>query len=133
MKTHAVDPANPATLLSLYGLKWNPFLPGVPVDGVLVTPRVDAFGRRAETYVREGGFAMITGAPGAGKSVALRVVDHRLSRMRDVLVRPIEHPQSAVSDFYRELGDRFGVSLSPRNRWGGFKAIREARSEERRG
>jgi type II secretory pathway predicted ATPase ExeA len=42
------------------------------------------------------------------------------------MVRPIEHPQSGVGDFYRELGDRFGVNLSPRNRWGGFKAIREA-------
>jgi len=124
-KSLAVDTTNSATLLSLYGLKWNPFLPGLPVEGVRVTGRIDAFGRRAETYVREGGFAMITGAPGVGKSTALRVLDHRLSRMRDVLVRPIEHPQSGVSDFYRELGDLFGVNLSAHNRWGGFKAIRE--------
>jgi type II secretory pathway predicted ATPase ExeA len=45
--------------------------------------------------------------------------------MRDVVVRSVEHPQSGVSDFYRELGDLFGVALTPRNRWGGFKAIRE--------
>jgi hypothetical protein len=25
----------------------------------------------------------------------------------------------------RELGDLFGVALTPRNRWGGFKTIRE--------
>ena len=68
---------------------------------------------------------MITGAPGQGKSWALRILDARLSRMRDVVVRSIEHPQSGVSDFYRELGDLFGVALTPRNRWGGFKAIRE--------
>jgi len=124
-KNSAIDVTNPATLLSLYGLKWNPFLPGLPVEGLLVPPRIEAFGRRAETFVREGGFAMITGAPGVGKSAALRALDHRLSRMRDVLVRPIEHPQSGLSDFYRELGDLFGVNLSPHNRWGGFKAIRD--------
>ena len=28
-------------------------------------------------------------------------------------------------DFYRELGDIFSVKLSPLNRWGGFKALRE--------
>ena len=115
----------PAHLLSLYGLKWNPFAPGVPVEGLYCSPRIDAFGRRSEMYLRDGGFAMITGAPGQGKSWALRILDARLSRMRDVVVRSIEHPQSGVSDFYRELGDLFGVALTPRNRWGGFKAIRE--------
>lgn len=116
---------NPAQLLSLYGLKWNPFASGVPVDGLYCSPRIDALGRRSELYLREGGFALLTGAPGQGKSAALRIIDDRLSRMRDVVVRSVEHPQSAVSDFYRELGDLFGVALTPRNRWGGFKAIRE--------
>jgi len=45
--------------------------------------------------------------------------------MRDVVVRSIEHPQSGVSDFYRELGDLFAVDLRPHNRWAGFKALRE--------
>lgn len=30
-----------------------------------------------------------------------------------------------LSDFYREMGDIFGVPLTPHNRWGGFKAFRE--------
>jgi len=30
-----------------------------------------------------------------------------------------------VSDFYRELGDLFGVLLSPHNRWSGAKLLRE--------
>jgi type II secretory pathway predicted ATPase ExeA len=30
-----------------------------------------------------------------------------------------------VSDFYRELGDLFGVQLSPHNRWAGAKVLRE--------
>ena len=34
-------------------------------------------------------------------------------------------PQATISDFYRELGDLFGVTLRPHNRWGGAKALRE--------
>jgi len=123
--THSTTTTTPAQLLSLYGLKWNPFAFGVPIEGLYCSPRLDAFGRRSEMYLRDGGFAMLTGAPGHGKSWALRLIDDRLSRMRDVVVRSVEHPQSGISDFYRQLGDLFGVSLTPRNRWGGFKAIRE--------
>jgi type II secretory pathway predicted ATPase ExeA len=36
-----------------------------------------------------------------------------------------EHAQASVSDFYRELGELFNVHLSPCNRWGGFKALRD--------
>lgn len=114
-----------STLLSLYGLKWDPFSPSLPVDGVLASPRRETFIRRCETYLREGGFAMVTGAPGLGKSVTMRVVDDKLSRMRDVMVRSIAHPQSRLTDFYRELGDLFGVPLAAHNRWGGFKSIRD--------
>lgn len=116
---------NPSTLLSVYGLKWNPFSPGLPVEGIHHAPRTEGFVRRCEVYLREGGFAMVTGAPGGGKSATMRVVDDRLSRMRDVMVRSITHPQSRLTDFYRELGDLFGVPLSAHNRWGGFKAIRD--------
>jgi hypothetical protein len=30
-------------------------------------------------------------------------------------------PHLGVADFYRELGDLFGVQLSPHNRWAGAK------------
>ena len=29
-----------------------------------------------------------------------------------------------MADFYREMGDVFGIDLQPHNRWGGFKALR---------
>ena len=35
------------------------------------------------------------------------------------------HPSSHLADFYREMGDLFGVELKPHNRWGGFKTLRE--------
>jgi general secretion pathway protein A len=41
-----------------------------------------------------------------------------------VIVGTVDHPQSRVSDFYRELGDIFGVPFPPHNRWAGFKTLR---------
>jgi len=48
----------------------------------------------------------------------------RLRALPDVLVGTIEHPQSRTMDFYRELGELFGVPLAAHNRWNGFKALR---------
>jgi general secretion pathway protein A len=75
--------------------------------------------------VQEGGFALISGDSGTGKSVTLRIVAERLAALRDVAVGVLQRPQSKGADFYRELGDIFAVKLSPSNRWGGFKALRE--------
>jgi len=111
--------------LSLYGLKWNPFSPELPTEALLVTSKIEHFAWRVEQLVQEGGFAMITGESGTGKSVALRIVASRLSVLRDVVVGAVERPQSKGSDFYRELGEIFAVKLTPSNRWGGFKALRE--------
>lgn len=101
-------------LLSLYGLKWNPFAPDLPVEALRISGQVESFFWRIENaHVREGGFALITGDPGTGKSVALRVLAERLGRLRDVTVGALTHPQSALADFYREMGDVFGVPLKP--------------------
>ena len=116
---------NSKKLLAQWGLKWNPFSPELPSDGLLATAKIEHFAWRVEQLVQEGGFALITGESGTGKSVALRIVAQRLSALRDVIVGVIERPQSKSSDFYRELGDIFAVKLKPSNRWGGFKALRE--------
>jgi general secretion pathway protein A len=112
-------------LLALWGLKWNPFTPELPDDALLTTAKVENFAWRVEQLVQEGGFAMISGESGTGKSVALRIVAGRLSMLRDVVVGAVERPQSKSADFYRELGDIFSVKLRPSNRWGGFRALRE--------
>jgi general secretion pathway protein A len=116
---------NSKKLLALYGLKWNPFSPELPSDGLLVTAKIEHFAWRVEQLVQEGGFALVTGEPGTGKSVALRIIAGRLQALRDVMVGVIERPQSKSADFYRELGDIFAVKLAPHNRWSGFKALRE--------
>ncbi|MBU0754324.1 MAG: AAA family ATPase [Candidatus Eisenbacteria bacterium] len=113
-------------LLSLYGLKWNPFSSELPIEGLMSTPKIENFCWRIEqVLVREGGFALINGDPGTGKSVALRLLSERLMRLGEVKVGAMEHPQSNVADFYREMGDLFEVPLKPHNRWGGFKSLRE--------
>jgi general secretion pathway protein A len=113
-------------LLQLYSLKWNPFSPDLPVEAIYVSPKIDSFCWRIEHHhVREGGFALITGQPGTGKSVALRLLAERLSRIGDVSVGAVTHPQSNLADFYREMGDVFGIPLKPHNRWMGFKALRQ--------
>ena len=99
-------------LQALYGLKFHPFRPDVPIEALHTTPAVDAFLRRVEFGIADGGFVMITGDPGTGKSVALRLLSERLRSLRDVVVGNIEHPQSRTSDFYRELADLFGVFCS---------------------
>jgi hypothetical protein len=116
---------NSKKLLALYGLKWNPFSPELPSEALLATPKIEHFAWRVEQLVQEGGFALVTGESGTGKSVALRIVAGRLSALRDVMVGVIERPQSKSADFYRELGDIFAVKLAPHNRWGGFKAGRK--------
>ena len=111
-------------LLSLYGLKFHPFRPDVPIEALFTSPAVDSYLRRVELGIADGGFAMLTGDPGTGKSVALRLLAERLRALPDVLVGTIEHPQSRTMDFYRELGDLFSVPLASHNRWAGFKTLR---------
>jgi type II secretory pathway predicted ATPase ExeA len=110
---------------ALFGLKWNPFSREVPVEGCLQTKDIECFCERIVALTREGGFAMISGESGTGKSVALRLLCARLEATRDMDVRELSRPQSSVADFYRELGALYDVALTPHNRYGGAKALRE--------
>jgi len=112
-------------LLSLYGLKWNPFSQDLPVEALRLTPRTESFAWRVEQLAGEGGFALVTGAPGTGKSVTLRLLAERFSGHRDVNVGVLSRPQAGLADFYREMGDLFGVELHPHNRWAGSKLLRD--------
>jgi type II secretory pathway predicted ATPase ExeA len=112
-------------LLALYSLKFNPFSPQIPALALWVPPALESFCWRIEHQVGEGGFALAIGDPGTGKSAALRLLAERLSHLRDVTVGILTRPQASLADFYRELGDLFGVPLSPHNRWASAKVLRE--------
>lgn len=115
---------NSSEIRSLYGLKYNPFLPDVPPEALYAIPGTERFAQRVQTMAAQGGFALITGEPGVGKSKTLQQVAHRLGQVPDLSVGVMQRPQSSVGDFYRELGELFQVSLSPANRYGGFKSLR---------
>jgi len=112
-------------LLSLYSLKFNPFSADVPVEALWVPPALESFCWRIEQQSAEGGFALAMGEPGSGKSASLRVLRARLGGLRDVHVGVLTRPQAGLADFYRELGELFGVPLSPHNRWASAKGLRE--------
>jgi len=114
-----------SNLLALHGLKWNPFVSEVPLEALFVTPEIKNFCWRVGHLTGQGGFALITGEPGLGKSVALRVLVDRLAAQGDLTVGILTRPQTGLLDFYRELGDLFGVQLSPHNRWNGTRLLRQ--------
>ena len=65
---------NNKKLLALFGLKWNPFLPNIPTEELWYPPGADNFFFRMEHLVMEGGFAMVCGDPGLGKSKILQIL-----------------------------------------------------------
>jgi type II secretory pathway predicted ATPase ExeA len=111
-------------VLTSYGLKYDPFLPSIPAEDLWLRPGAESFAYRVQTLILDGGFALIGGEPGVGKSKLLHWLAVRLEQLDDVAVGVMEHPQSNLSDFYRELGQLFGVNLRPANRYGGFRALR---------
>ena len=114
------------TLHALYGLKWNPFSQDLPIESLYVPPAIENFIWRIENnHVQEGGFALIVGEPGTGKSCLLRMLSQKLSQVQGLTVGTFTHPQSSIRDFYHELGDLFDVPIKPHNRWHGVKSLRQ--------
>lgn len=116
---------NNIDIKSLYGLKYNPFLPDIPKEALYTLPGSETFEVRVRSMARQGGFALITGEPGLGKSKTLHKMACSLEKIPDLAVGVMQRPQSRLGDFYRELGELFNVALSPANRYGGFRTLRE--------
>ena len=78
--------------LTFHGLKWNPFASDLPVASLMATPAIDSFCYRIENHLaRDGGFALVAGDPGTGKSVALRQLASRLAAADGLEVAAIRH------------------------------------------
>ena len=83
---------NEKQLLALYGLKYNPFLPNIPVEDLWMPPGVELFISRVENMLPIGGFALLNGEAGRGKSKALHLLAARLELLSDVVVGVMKRP-----------------------------------------
>ena len=110
---------------SLYGLKWNPFGQDLPLEALITTPQINHFAWRVENLVMDGGFALISGDNGLGKSIILRLLHERFGQINEIRTAEFARPQSGLSDFYREMGSLFGIDLKISNKFGGFQRLRD--------
>ena len=112
-----------------YGCTHNPFLQSKPVHGLYKSTTLETFKFRIKNLATEGGFALLTGEPGLGKSALLRSLAEDFKNEMSLTVVEISRPQSSVADFYRELGETFGVELKLFNKFHGFKSLRSRWAE----
>jgi general secretion pathway protein A len=111
--------------LARFGLSFHPFAAAVPPTMCQVTPEMTHVIGRCDHLILHGGFAVIVGEAGTGKSTLLRCLHARLADHTDLVTGILTRPQASVADFYRELGSLFSVSLAPHNRWAGARVLRE--------
>jgi type II secretory pathway predicted ATPase ExeA len=115
---------NRRSLHALYGLKWNPFLPEIPTDAFIKDRSTEKFCSRVEQIVMDGGFAIVTGEPGTGKSITLRHLYAHLNEIPELKVKVITRPQSGIGDFYREISELFDAPFTKNNRFISFSNLR---------
>ncbi len=108
---------------SFFGFAQDPFQRDLPADKRFTTPALDELQARLDYLVQTKGIGLIDGAPGTGKSTALR-------RLRDGLhpeqIRPVYLHDTAVNvaDLYRQLALELGIEPCWRRAMT-FRAIRE--------
>lgn len=111
--------------LARFGLSFHPFSTALPPGACQTTVEMGHALSRCDHLVATGGFAVISGESGTGKSTFLRLLQARLGERSDLVAGVLTRPQAKLADFYRELGSLFGVSLAPHNRWAGATVLRE--------
>ena len=97
--------------LARFGLSFHPFATALPPGACQITTEMAHVLGRCDHLVTSGGFALIVGDAGTGKSTLLRCLQARLGEHTDLVTGVLTRPQASVADFYRELGSLFGVCL----------------------
>ncbi len=115
---------NQHKLKALYGLKWNPFIPNIPLQALQVTVETKLFCDRISDLASQGGFAAILAEPGQGKSCILRLIYEQLGSQQNVAVKELTRSQASLNDFYRQVCELFGVSFNTFNRFDGYQALK---------
>jgi len=110
---------------SLYGLKWNPFSKNIPAKAIQVNPQMETFMFQMNALLAEGGFAVLSGDPGLGKSTLLRCYYTRLIQDTKIIPRQMTRPQSSLVDFYREMGRLFEFDIPISSRYNSHIKLRE--------
>jgi len=111
--------------LARFGLAHHPFTPATPPASCLLTPALEHVLTRCQHLATQGGFALVLGESGTGKSALLRCLQDRLRERPEMVLGVLSRPQASLADFYRELGSVFGVTLRPHNRWAGATELRQ--------
>lgn len=112
-------------LRNYFSLEFNPFSSNIPWKKLYCSVPVKAFIRSIKILTNTGGFGLLTGDPGLGKSQILRIIKGSLEEIVDMKVSVLSRPQSNIPDIYNELGEIFEVKIPLSfNRWNGFKNLR---------
>src|ERR1022692_632471 len=96
-----------AKLHTLYGLKFNPFLPDVPLEALYVPPPLESFLQRCENHVTEGGSAMLTGVPALRPTLLVLDPFVRLHRVDENVSAEV----APLLDFLRTLQRRYQTAV----------------------
>ena len=101
-------------LLQLYGLKWNPFAPDVPIERRPRHVPASRVSRGASSiWPATAALPPSSASPASGKSVPCGCSPRASRSLRDVVVGVLTRPQAGFADFYREIGHLFGVPAQP--------------------
>src|SRR5260370_8959401 len=96
-------------LLSVYGLKWNPFTPDLPGDALWRTPEIEHFCWRVEQQGGDGAFPLPTVESVTAQSATLRLLTRHPPAMPHIVVAALLRPPSRTPDLNPAIALTLGL------------------------